>query len=369
MGKECIYKRKDGKFETRYVKDIDDNGKLKYGYLYGNSYQEVKNKREVLQSSELVFDINGKVINQSKEYYEKFNCKIDEWLRFKKVIVKESSYATYLQVIDARIRPNLGNIRLDRLTDDVISDYITSLQDQKHLSDNTIHDIAMVIKQIITFHKMKIDVIVPSKIQKDIIVFNKKEIEIIEKRAHTKEDRCIFGILLSLYTGIRIGELCALKKESFDLRNNTFTVNHTMIRVKDTNRSSSYKTKVILSKPKSKKSYRVIPIPDILKKNINFYLRSMEEYEYFLSGTRKPIEPRSFTNHYYRFLNYWGIQHKKFHTTRHTFATKADEAQMSTKALSEILGHSSTSITQSLYIHPSLNYKRNCMNNIYNEKN
>ena len=153
------------------------------------------------------------------------------------------------------------------------------------------------------------------------------------------------------------------------MKNLTFTICNTIIRVKNMDKCAKYKTKLVLTKPKSKKSIRVIPIPNILKNYVIFYLNQLHEYDFFLSGKSNPIEPRSFSNHYKRFLSYWGIKHKKFHTTRHTFATKADEKQISTKALSEILGHSNTNITQSLYIHPSLNYKRIYINNIYNQKN
>ena len=164
--------------------------------------------------------------------------------------------------------------------------------------------------------------------------------------------------------GLRIGELCALKKESFDLDNYTITVNHTILRIKNVNKSRNYKTKLIITNPKSKTSLRTIPIPDILKKYVKFYVTNMSTGNYFLTNSHVAMEPRCYTNHYKRFLKYWGINNKKFHTTRHTFATNADEACMSTKAL----GHSSANITQNLYIHPSLNYKRVCMNNVYNKK-
>ena len=146
----------------------------------------------------------------------------------------------------------------------------------------------------------------------------------------------------------------------------TLSINHTIIRVK--NADGKQKTKVICSAPKSKKSIRTIPIPDVLQSYLIHYLNEMNSDYYFLTNKTKAIEPRSYTNKYKKYLNYWGINHKKFHTTRHTFATKADETKMSTKALSEILGHSNASITQNLYIHPSLKYKRECINTIYTKK-
>lgn len=356
----CIYKRKDGRYETRFVKKVKEGGKKIYGYVQGNSYRDVKIKKIRLEAY-------YKEKSYIESYEQSFNCKIDNWLNNKKPKIKMSSYTTYVTIVENRIRPIFGSQKLGYMKKDTFNNYIILLQQKKELSLNTIHDIAIILKQIITYNNLKFEINVPPKLQKEISVFTTEDIKIIEKRALTYNNRYIFGIILSLYTGIRIGELCALKKSDFDLRNLIMRVEHTVIRVKN-NDSSGYKTKVIYTNPKSKKSVRVIPIPDILRNYLRHYLKNMSENNFFLTNSDKAIEPRSYSNIYHRFLKYWGIKNKKFHTTRHTFATKADETQMSTKALSEILGHSSTSITQSLYIHPSLNYKRNCINNIYMKK-
>lgn len=363
-----IIKRKDGTFEAKYIKDIINN-KIIYGYAVGNSLKEVKKKKKYSEKYELCYDCTKKPIKRKRAYYESFNSKIDDWLEYKKIKIKESSYSTYLYVVETKIRPNIGYIKTKNLNKETLNNFITLLQEQKLLSENTIHDIAIILKQILNFHKIKIDYKIPEKVQKEIIVFTKEEIKVIEKRALTYNDRYVFGIILSLYTGIRIGELCALKKENFDLKNNTMFISHTLTRVKNTNELYSQKTKIVLANPKSKTSLRLIPIPDVLKKYIRYYVLNMESDQYFLTNSKTPMEPRCYTNHYKNFLKYWGINNKKFHTTRHTFATKADETSMSTKALSELLGHSSTSITQNLYIHPTITYKRFCINNIYNKKN
>ena len=112
--------------------------------------------------------------------------------------------------------------------------------------------------------------------------------------------------------GLRIGELCALKKESFNLDNYTITVSHTILRIKNVNKSRNYKTKLIITNPKSKTSLRTIPIPDILKKYVKFYVINMNTGNYFLTNSHVAMEPRCYTNHYKRFLKYWGINNKKF---------------------------------------------------------
>ena len=362
-----IIKRKDGTYEAKYIKDIINN-KIIYGYVQGNTRSEVRKKLKYSQKYELNFNYYKKPVKKKKEYLQSFNHKIDEWLEFKKSKVKESTYTTYLYIVETKVKSNIGFIKTKKLSKDVINNYLESLKNNSDLSINTIHDIGIILKQILKFHKIVVDFEVPQKMQKEIVVFNKDEIKTIKKRALTYDNRCDFGIILCLYMGLRIGELCALRKESFDLQNFTITVSHTILRIKNTNKLYDYKTRIVVSNPKSKTSLRTIPIPDILKKYVKFYVINMDTGNFFLTNSLVAMEPRCYTNHYKRFLKYWGINNKKFHTTRHTFATNADETCMSTKALSEVLGHSSANITQNLYIHPSLNYKRLCMNNVYTKK-
>ncbi len=349
---ESIYKRSDGRYEGRYIKGKYKN-KVIYGYIYGSSYSEAKEKLRNFGNVEIETEINT------------FNEKIDKWLEYKKSTVKESTYSTYYAIASNKIRPLLGHYKINNLNKEIINSFIDKLSNS--LSINTVHDMANILKQILKYNRMTdIDVKVPIKEHKSISVFTPKDIKKLERFALTYDNRFVFGIILSLYTGIRIGELCALKKSNFDMNLMTLSINHTIIRVK--NADGKQKTKVICSAPKSKKSIRTIPIPDVLQSYLIHYLNEMNSDYYFLTNKTKAIEPRSYTNKYKKYLNYWGINHKKFHTTRHTFATKADETKMSTKALSEILGHSSASITQNLYIHPSLKYKRECINTIYTKK-
>ncbi len=352
---ESIYKRSDGRYEGRYIKGKYKN-KVIYGYIYGSSYSEIKEKLRNFWNT-----------NIEIEEIDSFNEKIDIWLEYKKSTVKESTYSTYYEVATKKIKPFLGHYKVINLNNEIIERFINKLSENDNLSINTVHDIANILKQIFKYNKItNIDVKAPNKEHKSISVFTTKDIKKLEKFALTYDNRFVFGIILSLYTGIRIGELCALKKSDFDVNLMTLSINHTIIRVKNT--TGNKKTKVICSAPKSKKSVRTIPIPDILQSYLIHYLSEMNADYYFLTNKINAIEPRSYTNKYKKYLNYWGINHKKFHTTRHTFATKADETKMSTKALSEILGHSNASITQNLYIHPSLTYKRECINTIYTKK-
>lgn len=353
---ENIFKRKDGRYEARYIIDYI-NGKAKYYSVYGKTYSEAKNKRRI--------SMKEKVIKKNKSNKNtNFEELINLWLEYKKKKIKMSSFTTYYATVNKHIKPIFGNCSINTLNENIFNDYIFKLIDEKKLSRNTIHEIANLIKQILIFNKItNINIYIPAKEQKEITIFTKEEINIIKMNCLTYEDRIKFSIILSLYTGIRLGELCSLKKENFDLRNKIMKINNTLIRVKclDGNK----KTKVILSPPKSKKSLRLIPIPESLNDYIIFYLSDMNNDSYFLSNSNKYIEPRVFYNKYHKLLKIWNINYKKFHTTRHTFATIADEKNVSTKVLSEILGHANTNITQSLYIHPTLKHKRKIINQIF----
>ena len=194
----------------------------------------------------------------------------------------------------------------------------------------------------------------------------KNDKEILEKELIKNINESNFGIYLCLYTGLRIGEICALKWENIDLNNNIIKIQKTLIRVKN-DRTSKKKTKLILDDPKSVSSIRSIPIPmfiiPILKK-----LKKNEEC-FFLTGKNTFIEPRCYLNHYKKILasireDKSNFREYNFHALRHTFATRCIENGFDPKTLSEILGHSSVKITLERYVHPSFDIKVKMMNHL-----
>ena len=170
------------------------------------------------------------------------------------------------------------------------------------------------------------------------------------------------GILLSLCTGIRLGELCALKWSDFSLEEREFHVNKTMQRLPNPDKFALKKTTVEIGEPKSQSSVRTIPLPEKLMS----YLRSAYCNDaYILSGYKHYfIEPRTMENRFKVVLKKCGIKDTKFHTLRHTFATRCVEIGFDVKTLSEILGHASVSITLNRYVHPSMRTKHENMNRL-----
>jgi integrase len=172
-----------------------------------------------------------------------------------------------------------------------------------------------------------------------------------------------YGILLALYTGIRIGELCALKWEDINFNSNTLSVTKTLIRIPVVmEQKSNNKTKVIITRPKSDDSIRDIPIPKFLSKIASDLIINQDNF--LLSGTQKYIEPRNMQYYFQKTLDLNGIQRINFHALRHTFATRCIENSFDIKTLSEILGHSNIKTTLELYVHSSMELKRKNMDKL-----
>ena len=360
-----IYKRKDGRWEGRYIKGYNKNGKTKYGYIYTSSYSETKEKlMNIYNPSEAtnVIALNTIVTLDSVA---------DEWLRTAKIKIKQSTYTKYYYTIKNHIKGNkLGSYAMNRLTTPIISEYTNKLIEKGKLSAKTIKDILNVIGAIIKYYNRtyenSIDIIItfPRCERKAVEVFTATEIEAIERNCiENNTDTEKLGILLALYTGIRLGELCALKWENINLTDGYITINKTLQRVRDFERNDGAKTKVVEDTPKSKTSIRQIPLPDFILPLLRKHQAETGEI-YFLTGTENYIEPRTYQNHFKKFLQEWEIEQTNFHVVRHTFATRYISKENDGKSLSELLGHSNVNITLNRYVHPSFEQKRANINKI-----
>ena len=172
-------------------------------------------------------------------------------------------------------------------------------------------------------------------------------------------DTTSLGILFTIFTGVRIGELCGLRWGDIDLNNKVAHISRTVERIDDLNPEAVRKTKVIVTEPKTEDSIRNIPLQDFLVDHLMKYRR--EDNCYLLTGSTRYTEPHSCYVRYRRFLDRNGIGKNTFHALRHTFATKCVEKGFDIKSLSEILGHSSVTTTMTFYVHPTLEMKRNQM--------
>lgn len=167
------------------------------------------------------------------------------------------------------------------------------------------------------------------------------------------------GIVICLYTGLRIGELLALTWNDIDFDNGLLKINKEVYKIKQ---NGVYET--IIDKPKTKSSARIIPIPKVLLAKLK-ELKKKSKYEHIISTNKNTIVgTRSYQRTYENILKRLNIQYKNFHSLRHTFATRAVEIGIDVKSLAEIMGHKNPTVTLQRYTHSLLSYKTDIMNKL-----
>ena len=367
---ENIYKRKDGRWEGRYIKSYTADNKAKYGYVYGKTYSEVKEKLICAKA------IPSSNVSVNKTKSVSLNEVLTLWLLSVQKNVKEATYARYHHLVEAHIRAELGAYAIDRITPTVIENYINELlvhgrlDGKGGLSPKTTTEILTIIKTVIDYAQYlgySISTI-PSKInikkkENHIRVLSASEQQQLERVLLTNIDTVKFGVLLSLYTGIRLGELCALRWDCVDLKLGIIKIQQTMQRIQNTDPTEERRTKIIFTDPKTQTSSRTIPLPAAVLLIANSFQASPNSF--VLTGSpEKYIEPRTMQNHFKRIIRESGIPNVNYHALRHTFATRCVEVGFEIKTLSEILGHATVNITLNRYVHSSFELKRQNMNKL-----
>lgn len=361
---ENIRKRQDGRWEARFIESYI-RGKAKYRYVYGKTYTEAKAKRE-----EFMVKSVSKTLPPAKKLTT-LDWLSYEWLNSIKKQVKESTYTRYFRNINKYISPELGSMLIVRIDANIINDWESNLL--QRLSAKTVTDILSVLKQILKYSEKigysipDINLIsAPKRIAPEINIYSETSRTDIERILWSSKNELCAGVLMTLYTGIRIGELCGLRWSDFDFRDRAVRISRTVERISDLDPMSSSKTKVIICEPKTENSQRTIPLPQFLS---DYLLTKKKEGScYVTTGTDKPSEPHTIYVRYTRFLKNSGIEKYTFHALRHTFATQCADAGFDAKSLSEILGHSNVSTTLRCYVHPSLETKRKQMELLSPEK-
>lgn len=357
---ENIYKRKDGRWEGRYIKGHKLDGKAAYGYVYGHTYKETKEKLNLAIS-----DKTNKNIQPKDSAI--FSDIAQRWLSSQKNRVKESTFNKYSNLLALYICPYIGNIRMDRIKYDDVHRLCDELLTQggkkgEGLSSKTVSDVMSVVRNIMRYslqigisHSFDMQLIRVKQSTHELRVLSQSEINTLYSHLTMDPSPCDIGILICLLTGLRIGEVCALCWEDISFEDHTISVHGTMQRIQDKT-DSEQKTKVVITSPKSASGKRIIPLPNNLEEILNSMKSDKSGFVLSVNGTGY-TEPRVLQYHFKKITNQLGLQQVNFHALRHTFATRCIEIGFDVKSLSEILGHSSVSITMNRYVHPSLNLK------------
>ncbi len=366
-GENIRYRKWDRRWESRVVCGPPENGRTSYHYIYGNSYKEVSMKKKAYE--ELLSAKSGSISETGSVQFGdgRFADAAERWLESKKTVLKESSYATYSYLVSHYLVPRLGDTRLDFITGEMLEDLFRWLREHgrncrgSSLSDKTLSDVKAVLVQVLSYassHGMMTSApdcpSIPTK-KPTAKALDAREQEEMENAA-MMEDTCFAAaVILLLYSGLRVGEICGLMWGDIDLEAGTLRVERTVSRIRDME-SGGTKTKVVIGSPKTDCSRRTVPLPD----DIVVYLKQhrLNDDIYLASGTGKYMEPRAFLSKFKRFQKRNGLNPCTVHTLRHTFATRCIEYGVDVKSLSEIMGHANVRITMQLYVHPSMETKK-----------
>lgn len=363
-----VYKRKDGRWEGRYIKGYDALGKRVLGFVYGKTYREALEKKNRAQ-------IECKMFPKIKEDLL-FMEAARKWYQNEELSLKPSSLMKYQRILDSHILPFFGRYKCSQINSELVNQYILrksingNLKTQEGLSSHTIRDIVRIIQTIAKYvedntglHMNLSHITLPKLKNRQRNVFQQEDLQKLMLALNTEYDkdlRCL-GILLCMYTGLRVGELCALRWSDINLERGTLHVAKTMQRIESSTEKLK-KTCVIEGEPKTYTSKRIIPLPSVLLQILRSYKPFYEEEAYFLSGSiKKYIEPRNFQYFFKSFQEKNGIEPLNCHALRHTFATMGIASGIDIKSLSEILGHSNVNITLNYYVHSSMEQKRKQM--------
>lgn len=297
---------------------------------------------------------------------------LEVWLnKYTKHTVKLRTYGRYEYIIEKHINPKLGDYELEELSPVLLQDFVLdkiehgNLKTNGPLANNSVIGIVNVLKGALSLAK-SLEIIerdytdkikLPLATEKEVTAFDKVEQDKLVKFCLETKKKNYIGIVICLYTGIRLGELLALTWNDIDFNSGIMNITKTAYRIKENGTP-----RIVVDKPKTRNSNRIIPLSkqlvEILKK-----IKKQSNSNYVLS-TRKGgmVGTREYQKTYQRILAKLDIPYKNFHSLRHTFATRAVEMGMDVKTLSEILGHKNPMITLQRYTHSLISYKTEMMN-------
>lgn len=355
-----IYKRKDGRWEGRYIKGRRPNGKAMYGFIYGRKYAEVKSRLLLIKAQ---YSTREKII------LPEFQGILRDWMSYwiQDVVrpgVKSSTFASYYNKIQNHILPALGERRLDKLSHDDVQQFVNDLA-TKGLAPNSQRAVFRILSSAlqkatdsrVIFLNPCHGVTLPQAGKARRCALSIREQEELERGALQEKNGV--AIILALQTGMRIGEICALRWEDVDFTEASIYVRRTMGRIA-VHSENEPKTKLIFDTPKTESSYRTIPLPTHL---MEYLIKKKEEAdsEYVISCRGSFAEPRVVNYRFQRQLKTLGLSPMCFHSLRHTFATRCIEKNIDIATLSRLLGHSSVKLTLDIYTDSMLEQQRKAM--------
>ena len=371
---ENIYKRKDGRYEGRYVVGKKSDGRTRFGYIYGHQFGEVRDQL-LLMKAKLIRRRNPLPSRQKgfAEWAEEWqNRKLSER-------IKASSWQTYENILNRHLLPALGNCTLAEITVDIIGALVRDLEN-RGLAASTIRGILRILNSILRC-AMEEGLIAQNPCRKVRMRGERVERQRVLSRqeqrailATAQEERDI-PALLSLYTGMRLGEICALKWEDVNWEQGTILVRRTAQRLKPGYRGArqdrdgrnvkgSLQTMLCVDTPKSACAVRILPLPAFLLDALRELAEESGEDEYIFGNRARPAEPRTVQRRFQALARRTGLKGVHFHTLRHSFATRLLELGVDMKTVSVLMGHSSVRTTLEYYAHSLIESQRRAVDRL-----
>ena len=291
------------------------------------------------------------------------------WKEYKRPYVKQSTMAAYVLILENHILPTFGED--NSLPEQSVQAFVLH-KIESGLSTKSVKDILIVLKMVMKFGVKKEwmtyyewDIKYPPSSENKVL-------DVLSVTNHRKilnhiQSHFTFmglGIYISLSTGLRIGEICALKWSDINVTDGILTVNRTIERIYIIEGEKKH-TELVINTPKTKNSCREIPMNKELLGMLKPLKKVVNDDYYILTNDERPIEPRTYRNYYKRLMEKLDIPKLKYHGLRHSFATRCIEVGCDYKTVSVLLGHSNISTTLNLYVHPNMEQKKRCIDKVF----
>lgn len=291
------------------------------------------------------------------------------WKEYKRPYVKQSTMAAYVLILENHILPTFGED--NSLPEQSVQAFVLH-KIESGLSTKSVKDILIVLKMVMKFGVKKEwmtyyewDIKYPPSSENKVL-------DVLSVTNHRKilnhiQSHFTFmglGIYISLSTGLRIGEVCALKWSDINVTDGILTVNRTIERIYIIEGEKKH-TELVINTPKTKNSCREIPMNKELLGMLKPLKKVVNDDYYILTNDERPIEPRTYRNYYKRLMEKLDIPKLKYHGLRHSFATRCIEVGCDYKTVSALLGHSNISTTLNLYVHPNMEQKKRCIDKVF----
>ena len=291
------------------------------------------------------------------------------WKEYKRPYVKQSTMAAYVLILENHVLPTFGED--SSFPEQSVQAFVLH-KIESGLSTKSVKDILIVLKMVMKFGVKKEwmtyyewDIKYPPSSENKVL-------DVLSVTNHRKilnhiQSHFTFmglGIYISLSTGLRIGEVCALKWSDINVTDGILTVNRTIERIYIIEGEKKH-TELVINTPKTKNSCREIPMNKELLGMLKPLKKVVNDDYYILTNDERPIEPRTYRNYYKRLMEKLDIPKLKYHGLRHSFATRCIEVGCDYKTVSVLLGHSNISTTLNLYVHPNMEQKKRCIDKVF----